>query len=120
MHYYARNLQVDTHEQLHELARAEHLNLDIVPHDSGKQMRLQVLWKGKPVKETLVYILGPKKFRKNLKTSENGVVRFNMEHEGKYFLRTSFEENTPGKEGDQKYSLIRHQTTMIMNLPLKK
>ncbi len=30
LHYYARNLGVSTHEDLHELGRAEHMDLDIV------------------------------------------------------------------------------------------
>jgi hypothetical protein len=30
LHYYARNLDVDTHEDLHELSRAEHMDLEIV------------------------------------------------------------------------------------------
>ena len=60
LHYYARTLDVKTHEDLHELGRAEDMALDIVPHDFGKQMTLRVLWQGKPVSDRIVHVRGPK------------------------------------------------------------
>ena len=59
-----------------ELARAEHMDLDIVPHDEGNEMELTVLWKGKPVADRLVYVRGPQRFRQNLRTDRAGTVRF--------------------------------------------
>ena len=120
LHYYARLLDVDTHEALHELARAEQMNLDIVPHDHEEEMELTILWKGKPAADRTVYIRGPKGFQKNLKTNKKGVVNFKPASPGRYTFRTSVEENTAGKEGDKDYTLIRHNGTLIMTLPLKK
>lgn len=120
LHYYARTLDVSTHEDLHELGRAEHMDLDIVPHDSEDQIELTVLWKGDPAANRTVYIRGPKQFRKNIKTDENGHVRFTTVNPGKYTFRTSVEEATPGREGEEDYALIRHNGTLIMTLPLKK
>jgi hypothetical protein len=120
LHYYARMLDVDTHEDLHELARAEQMKLDIVPHDHEEEMELTILWKGKAVANRTVYIRGPKRFQKNLKTNKMGVVEFKPEGPGRYTFRTSVEENKSGKEGDKEYSLIRHNGTLIMTLPLKK
>jgi len=120
LHYYARNLDVGTHEELHELGRAEHMDLDIVPHDDQDHVELTVLWKGKPAAERIVYIRGPKKFKKNIKTDNKGRVRFAPAHAGRYTFRTSVEQPTPGREGDKEYSLIRHNGTLIMTLPLRK
>jgi hypothetical protein len=120
LHYYARRLDVSTHENLHELGRSEQMELDIVPHDSGGEVELTVLWKGKPAADRTVFIRGPMKFRKNLKTNKSGRVRFTPIIAGKYMFRTSVEEATPGRDGDEDYALIRHNGTLIMMLPLQK
>ena len=52
--------------------------------------------------------------------SAKGRVRFTPAPAGRYTLRTSVEEATPGREGDDDYSLIRHNCTLIMELPLEK
>ncbi|MFC1596839.1 hypothetical protein ACFL5Q_02725 [Planctomycetota bacterium] len=120
LHYYARHLDVRTHAGLHELGRAEHMDLDIVPHDSEAEVEVTVLWKGKAAAGRLVYIRGPKQFRKNIKTGEKGHVRFTPAAAGSYTFRTSVEEASPGREGDEDYALIRHNCTLIMELPLEK
>lgn len=120
LHYYARCLDLNAHEDLHELGRAEHMDLDIVPHDIADELELTVLWKGKPAAERPVYIRGPKRFRKNMKTDENGRVRFTPVDPGRYTFRTSVEELTPGREGQEDYALIRHNGTLILTLPMQK
>jgi hypothetical protein len=120
LHYYARNLDVETHQDLHELARAEQLDLDIVPHDHLDEMELTVLWKGQPATGRTVHIRGPKGLQQNLKTDDKGQVRFTIQAPGAYTFRTSVELQTPGREGDRPYSLIRHHATMAMTLPLKQ
>ena len=67
-----------------------------------------------------VYIRGPQQFRKNLKTDERGAVRFTPSNAGRYTFRSSVEEAISGRDGDQDYSLIRHNGTLIMTLPLQK
>jgi hypothetical protein len=120
LHYYARYVDVDTHEDLHELGGAEHMDLEIVPHDEEAQVELTVRWRGKPAAGRTVYIRGPKKFRKNLKTDERGAVRFTPAQAGRYTFRSSVEEDISGREGDKDYSLIRHNATLVMTLPLQK
>lgn len=120
LHYYAKNLDVHTHEDLHELGRAEHMDLDIVPHDRESEVELTVLWRRKPASGRMVYIRGPKKFRKNLKTDNRGTVRFTPANPGEYTFRTSVEENVSGRDGGQDYSRIRHNATLIMTLPLQE
>jgi hypothetical protein len=120
LHYYARHLDVSTHEDLHELARAEQLDLDIVPHDDGSEMEITVLWRGKPAGHRLVYIRGPANYRENLKTDETGSARFRIRGPGLYTLRTSVEEAIAGRDEGNDYSLIRHNATLIIALPLEK
>ena len=120
LHYYARSLDVSTHEDLHELSRAEHMDLDIVPHDEGAEVELKVLWLGKPVKGQTLFIRGPRRFRKNIKTSDRGTVRFKPADKGRYTFRVHVELPKAGREGDKPYSAIRHHGTLIMKLPLTR
>lgn len=120
LHYYARNVQVDSHDDLHELSRANHLDLDIVPHDREDGMELTILWKGKPAENRIVHVRGPNKFQENPKTDAKGKVRFAIKDPGGYLFRTNVEESIAGKEDDREYSLIRHHATMQIVLPLKK
>lgn len=120
LHYHARFLQVDTHEDLHELRRAEHMRLELVPHDSGDELEVAVRWEGKAVPNRLVYVHGPGKLRKNIKTDAAGRIRIPIETGGRYTFRSSVEFDTPGKDGDREYSVVRHHGTLIMDLPLQK
>lgn len=120
LHYYARNLDVAAHEDLHELASAEQMNLDIAPHDHGKQTILTVNWRGEPSAGRKVSVVGPKGLRENLTTNDKGEVAFTVEHEGRYSFKTYIEEEKAGKDGDDEYTLIRHHATMLMQLPLEK
>lgn len=118
LHYYARNLEATDHDDLHELGRAEQLDLDIVPHNDGDELELTVLWKGKPTAGCSVAIYGPQKFRETLKTDKNGRVTLTPKAGGTYRFQTKFEEDKSGTDDGKDYQLIRHQMRMLMKLPL--
>ena len=120
LHYYARTLDITAHDDLHELDRAEKTPLDIVPHDFGSQMTLTVRWHGEPASDRMIYIRGPKGFRKNMKTDENGQVEFKIEGQGRFTFRTNVEEDKQGQDGGKSYALIRHHATLVMRLPFEK
>jgi len=111
---------VRTHEDLHELAQSEKLELDIVPHEHGGTMELKVLWRGKLAAGRTVYIRGPKGFKKNPKTNDAGEVKFKPEADGRYLFRTNVEEKANGTDGGKEYQLKRYHATLVMNLPLDR
>ncbi len=117
LHYYARNLKVSSHDTIHELGQAEQMDLDLVPHDVGQQLELKLLWKGKPVPERMIFVRGPKGYRKNIETDAKGRILLEIGDSGKYSFRSSLEEPTPGEEKGEAYALIRHNITLLMNLP---
>ncbi len=119
LHYYARCLDLTSHEALHDLAGAKHMALDIIPHDHGKNLDLKVVWKGKPAAGRTIFVRGPKGFRKNIKTDESGRTSFEIEDAGSYSFRTNIEIDKAGKDGEDTYQQIRHHATLIMQLPLK-
>lgn len=119
LHYYARNFQASSHEAFHELGRAEQLNCDLVPHDKGQKIEVKLLWKGKPVADRMVFVRGPDKFRQNVKTNKRGRITITPKKKGKYTFRSSVEEPLPGEEKGESYELIRHNVTLLMQLPLE-
>jgi len=120
LHYYARTLDVNDHDQLHELGHAEWMDVDIVPHEHDGKMEATVYWRGKPAAGRSFYIRGPKKFRQNLETDERGMVTFAPEAEGQYLLRTYVEEDKAGEDDGNAYVKIRHNATMVLKWPLGK
>ena len=120
LHYYAKFIEVKAHEDLHELARAEHLKLDIVPHDEGDKLELTLLWKGEPAPDCRFYIRGPKKLVKNTKTDEKGRVTVKTSNPGRYIFRAYVELDEAGKHDGKPYELIRHHSSLVMDLPLEK
>lgn len=120
LHYYARYLEVTDHDDLHELARAEKMALDIVPHDeTGGSMELTVLWHGKPATGRMVYLRGPKGFRQNMKTDQDGRIEFKIGDKGRYTIRTSVEEvDKSGTFEGKDYQVVRHHATLTFVLPL--
>lgn len=120
LHYYSRHLDVRNHEDLHALARAEQMEVDIVPHETEDGLELTVLWKGKPAANRPIYIRGPKKFRLNTKTDDKGTVRFPTKDAGQYLLRSYVEENKGGTDphDGKEYQLIRRHAMMTLRLPI--
>lgn len=118
LHYYARYLDVDSHDDLHELGRADQMALDIVPHDLGDELELRVLWNGEPVADNIVHVRGPKKYKHNFTSDERGHVRLKIDADGEYSFRTSVKEQKSGKHENDEYESIRHNATLIMRLPL--
>ncbi len=118
LHYYARHLDASSHDALHELGRAEQMRCDLVPHDHGEAVEVTLLWKGEPVADRMVFVRGPGRFRRNVKTDSRGQVSITPKRPGRYTFRSSVEEPIAGEEGGDAYELIRHNVTLVMRLPL--
>ena len=119
LHYYARNLSVVSHDAMHELGRAEQMDLDLVPHDEGNQFEFTLLWKGKPVADRMVFVRGDRVggengFRKNVKTDARGRIKLERPSTGTLTLRSSVEFPTPGKDDGESYERVRHNITLVL------
>ena len=118
LHYYGRLLEVQSSDDLQTLARSKQLDLDIVPKVAQGEMELTVLWKGKPAAGRSFNVRGPKASIGKFETNASGIVHFPIGDAGIYAVRTSFEEEKSGKDGDDDYTLIRHNATLRMALPV--
>lgn len=119
LHYYGKNFDAGSQEELAKLGRAEQLDLDIVPHPADDGAGFQVLWKGQPVAGRPVAVRGPGGFKAQLKTDDKGRIQFKPEKKGRYTLRTSVEQKETGTDNGQEYQLIRHHGTALINLPVR-
>ena len=88
--------------------------------NTGKEVAGPVLGRWEGALLLSLFIVFTLYILRNIKTDGKGCVRFTPVTSGRYTLRTSVEEPTPGREGDQDYALIRHNCTLIMQLPLEK
>lgn len=114
LHYYARHLAVASHDAMHELGRAEQMDLDLVAHEHGDVIEFKLLWKGEPVPDRRVFVRGPKGFRETFKTNVRGEIEVPHPDTGRLTLRSSVEERTPGEDGGEAYEYVRHNITLVM------
>lgn len=114
LHYYARNLTVESHDAMHELGNAEHMSLDLIPHDEGQTIEFTLTWKDEPVANRMVFIRGADGFRKNIETDVDGRIEVERPKSGNLTLRSSVEFPTPGELEGEAYELVRHNITLVM------
>lgn len=114
LHYYARHLSVTTHDAMHELGRAEQMDLDLVAHEHGNVIEFKLLWKGEPVHGRRVFVRGPQGYRKTFETNVRGEIEVSRPEAGRLTLRSSVEEQTPGEEDGQAYEYVRHNITLVL------
>jgi uncharacterized GH25 family protein len=74
LQYYAKHLAGDWSKQVGKLARSELLTLDIEPSHAGRQLGLQVLYKGKPAPNSEVVVIDPAGESHQLTTDSEGRV----------------------------------------------
>ena len=120
LHYYAKNLEVDSIPALKAISHSEKLDLDIVPTQSENgEVTLKVLWKGEPATDRKLTVRGPTKL--DLQTDANGKVTFKPARKGLHSFLTSVEDETPGTDPVDKkdYVKVRHQSTLVMKLPVE-
>lgn len=114
LHYYARHLAVTSHDAMHELGRAEQMDLDFVAHEHGNMIEFTLLWKGEPVPDRRVFVRGPKGFRETYKTNVRGEIEVPRPEAGRLTLHSSVEEQTPGEEDGEAYEYVCHNITLVM------
>ena len=119
LHYYGRGIQSSNDAELSKLSRAKHMNFEIAPSPTEDGLEIQILWKGEPVEKAPVRIRGPKGFTKQLTTSKEGTVKLSKDliAKGRYtfYSKKDFQQN--GTDDGKDYSIIRHQATLVLNMP---
>ncbi len=79
--------------------------------ESEDEVKLQVLFKNKPLPKNEFKVYVADLWTKTLETDENGFVSFKKPWDTKYIIETTFEERTPGTYNGENYEFIWHCTT---------
>lgn len=81
---------------------------------SGEDIRLQVLYKGKPLagNELVVYVSDL--WSKTLTTDDSGQVSFSLPWDTKYLVETTIKEEVPGNYKGEDYQFIWHCATFCI------
>lgn len=119
LHYKAKHLDVADTEELNVLGRATELDLDVVPTWKDGKLTVTVLWKGEPAKKRTVKIRG-QKFHVNVQTDDAGVITFEPPNPGRYRFLTDVDFPREGEHEGKAYTLVRHHSSMSIELPVGK
>eukprot|EP00913_Durusdinium_trenchii_P028324 g26552.t1 len=95
------------------------LALDLVPVFDGKQVRVKVLWQGKPAAGSQVKIAAGGMGDIDAATDKAGTVSFAIGKPGMYSIRARFVEKKTGESKGKKYDTIRHYATLALRVPAK-
>ncbi|MFD2101395.1 DUF4198 domain-containing protein [Flagellimonas iocasae] len=79
--------------------------------NNGDEVKLQVLYKGKPIAENELKVYVADLWAKTLYTDENGEVSFALPWETKYIVETTTKEEIPGTYKGEDYQFIWHCAT---------
>ena len=79
------------------------------------EIKLQVLFKGKPLAKNEFKIYVSDLWSKTLETDENGEVSFSLPWNTKYTMETIYEERVPGTYNGKDYEFVWHCATYCIN-----
>ncbi|WP_308990870.1 DUF4198 domain-containing protein [Mariniflexile litorale] len=75
------------------------------------EIKLQVLFKNKPLAKNELKVFVADLWSKTLETDDNGIVSFKLPWKTKYIVETTFSEKVPGVYKGDKYEFIWHCVT---------
>ena len=79
--------------------------------NDGKEIKLQVLYKGEPIPKNELKVYVADLWSKTLYTDDNGEVSFALPWDTKYIVETTTKEEIPGTYNGEEYEFIWHCAT---------
>lgn len=79
--------------------------------DNNEEVKLQVIYKGKPLAENELKVFVSDQWSKTLQTDKNGMVSFKLPWKTKYIIETTIKEEVPGTYNGKNYEFIWHCAT---------
>lgn len=115
LNYYAKAYSTPLPGTWKAIDSKERLPLEIVPVSLGSSngVKLQVLWNGEPVKGATVAVHGPRVTVDGV-TDEKGNYQCELPEAGVFAIRARHMESIAGELDGQKYSSIRHYSTLTL------
>lgn len=98
----------------------ERLPLEIIAEVAGGKATLKVLFRGKPVPNAEMIVIGAGKDKVVLKPNDKGESVFEVKESGVYGFRTRHIEPKAGVHFDKKYTEVRHYASLVLPVTAKK
>jgi uncharacterized GH25 family protein len=115
LQYYAKHLDLARADEVKQFGRTEQLRLDVVPAISGEECTLTVLFEGKPAPAGSQVMVGvPGQKQQELKTDDQGRVKFTLGSEGKHEIRARVQHDKPGERDGKAYTHEMHYVTLVL------
>ncbi|MEX0977854.1 MAG: DUF3386 family protein [Pirellulales bacterium] len=116
LQYYAKRLAGDWTRHP-ELARAERLKLDIVPHRLANKLAVDVLYDGRPVAEAEVVFIDASGEHHDLKTNAQGRAEMKVDS-GRMAVRAArIEADRSGERDGKPFKQAWHYCTLVLDVP---
>lgn len=118
--YHAKHVNGTAAKTINAAGTSKELKLEIVPHVTGKEVQLTVLWDGKPLKDAAVSVFVEGADPDEKKTGDDGKVTFKSEKGGLVgALANTLEKDKAGELDKKPYKGIMHYASLTFELPSK-
>jgi len=114
LNYYAKAGPTLRHAAWKNPAPRKLVDLDILPQPHGEDVRLRVLWQGKPAAGAQVVIAGPGVKNIETETNDQGEAEFSPHKPGLYSIRARHIEKRSGTADGKKFNSVRHYATLAL------
>src|SRR3954465_7735403 len=116
--YHPKHIPGATAEQINSAGSSKDEQLEIVPHIDERDVKLTILWDGKPLPEADVTVIQDGKEPSQRKADTNGRVEFKAAGgELLGVLANTIEKEKSGELDGKPYKGVMHYATLTFNLP---
>ncbi len=116
LQYYAKTGPALVSSAWSEVDCGKLMPLDLIPERDGGEVRIQVLWHGKPDAGAEVNVSGPGIEDVEATSDKKGWVRFELGDAGLYSIRAKHVEDESGTIDGKSFSDVRHYSTLALRV----
>jgi uncharacterized GH25 family protein len=123
LEYYAKSLDLLPPSDWSEKGKSKALALDVVPAlgDAAGDLKITVLWQGKPVADGEVTLIDSKEEEHKAKTDSKGTANWSKLPAGRVGIRAKYSEaDREGTHEGQAFQGARHYSTLTLQMPEAK
>lgn len=114
LRYHAKTGPDLGHDSWKKVDCGKYVDLDLVPARSGDQLRLKILFRGKPAADAQVKITGEGIADAELISDKDGAAPFALGKTGRYTMRARHIEKSAGEYEGKAYGSVRHYATLTL------
>ena len=97
-----------------QIDTTKRLELDLIPEQAGEEVKVRVLWQGKPAAGAEYNVARPGQGDVEGKTSESGAFTFTPGEAGLHSIRVKYVQAKPGQHEGKDYAEVRNYATLAL------